>query len=49
MMKKGQGLLQGVEAFAVQVSSVHDVDGAGFGKWFVEDVNLVDSPWWPSE
>jgi len=49
MMKNGQGLLQGVEAFAVQVSSVHDVDGAGFGKWFVEDVNLVDSPWWPSE
>src|SRR5271157_6496991 len=39
--EESQSLLESVKPLEVQVSSVHDVDGAGFGNEFVEDVNLV--------
>src|ERR1700688_2978902 len=40
--EKGQGLVQMVKAYEIQIPAVHDVNRAGFRKQFVEHVNLVD-------
>ena len=40
--KECLGLMNPVEAGKVYVGSIHDVDGAGFDKEFVEDIDIVN-------
>src|SRR5436305_7187337 len=40
--KEGARLMQTVEAAIIKVASIHDVEGARFGNYLVENVDVVD-------